>query len=692
MDVRTKRWKTIFFIISAVLLLICSFYYLPHSYNIFFIRDFLHDIENSSLVWRFSSKALGLEAIALGSRVINVREREGVYNKMYIVSVDSKTLNFFKSNVLDRKVWANAINYLGRQKYPPDLILFDVFFTEPSPDPKSDIALSEALKKYKGLVGEDFMLYTIRESTIRVIGQRGSGRDFSKDRIYYNSPEVQSLKKFELKLSQDLPYLQPHYKIRSILSNISDNLKFAGTANIVSHEIGEEIYRKNPLILRAVYGLEGKGTNYLTNIYYPSVVLAATVQLLNSSFDNVVIEKNKIVIKNALWKNKRIDYVIPVDDQYRLSINYKSSPSSGYIRMIPLEDITRSGLPKNSILVFGVLIEGATDNKWLSPLGIMYSAEHIGYSLGTILNRDFIVEIPEWISLFYIILFTTIIGLLLLKNIRTTIIAFFLSILFPILLGFSLFQFNIIIVTLIPVITSLLVLIIGEIYILFTEEKEKRFIKSTFSKYVSPDLVNILIQNPDMALLGGQEKQATVLFSDIRGFTTLSEGMPPGKLIDFLNNYLTRMTNIVMEMQGTLDKYIGDAIVAFWGAPIEMPDHAVRACKASIKMMEMLKDFNEEQIKAGYKPINIGVGLNTGPITAGNIGSEKKRNYTAIGMHVNIAEELQDENKSYNTNIIISEYTYNHVKDIAIVRELDSIYIKGSKSPIKIYELLDLKV
>lgn len=692
MDVRTKRWKTIFFIISAVLLLICSFYYLPHSYNIFFIRDFLHDIENSSLVWRFSSKALGLEAIALGSRVINVREREGVYNKMYIVSVDSKTLNFFKSNVLDRKVWANAINYLGRQKYPPDLILFDVFFTEPSPDPKSDIALSEALKKYKGLVGEDFMLYTIRESTIRVIGQRGSGRDFSKDRIYHNSPEVQSLKKFELKLSQDLPYLQPHYKIRSILSNISDNLKFAGTANIVSHEIGEEIYRKNPLILRAVYGLEGKGTNYLTNIYYPSVVLAATVQLLNSSFDNVVIEKNKIVIKNALWKNKRIDYVIPVDDQYRLSINYKSSPSSGYIRMIPLEDITRSGLPKNSILVFGVLIEGATDNKWLSPLGIMYSAEHIGYSLGTILNRDFIVEIPEWISLFYIILFTTIIGLLLLKNIRTTIIAFFLSILFPILLGFSLFQFNIIIVTLIPVITSLLVLIIGEIYILFTEEKEKRFIKSTFSKYVSPDLVNILIQNPDMALLGGQEKQATVLFSDIRGFTTLSEGMPPGKLIDFLNNYLTRMTNIVMEMQGTLDKYIGDAIVAFWGAPIEMPDHAVRACKASIKMMEMLKDFNEEQIKAGYKPINIGVGLNTGPITAGNIGSEKKRNYTAIGMHVNIAEELQDENKSYNTNIIISEYTYNHVKDIAIVRELDSIYIKGSKSPIKIYELLDLKV
>ena len=692
MDVRTKRWKTIFFIISAVLLLICSFYYLPHSYNIFFIRDFLHDIENSSLVWRFSSKALGLEAIALGSRVINVREREGVYNKMYIVSVDSKTLNFFKSNVLDRKVWANAINYLGKQKYPPDLILFDVFFTEPSPDPKSDIALSEALKKYKGLVGEDFMLYTIRESTIRVIGQRGSGRDFSKDRIYHNSPEVQSLKKFELKLSQDLPYLQPHYKIRSILSNISDNLKFAGTANIVSHEIGEEIYRKNPLILRAVYGLEGKGTNYLTNIYYPSVVLAATVQLLNSSFDNVVIEKNKIVIKNALWKNKRIDYVIPVDDQYRLSINYKSSPSSGYIRMIPLEDITRSGLPKNSILVFGVLIEGATDNKWLSPLGIMYSAEHIGYSLGTILNRDFIVEIPEWISLFYIILFTTIIGLLLLKNIRTTIIAFFLSILFPILLGFSLFQFNIIIVTLIPVITSLLVLIIGEIYILFTEEKEKRFIKSTFSKYVSPDLVNILIQNPDMALLGGQEKQATVLFSDIRGFTTLSEGMPPGKLIDFLNNYLTRMTNIVMEMQGTLDKYIGDAIVAFWGAPIEMPDHAVRACKASIKMMEMLKDFNEEQIKAGYKPINIGVGLNTGPITAGNIGSEKKRNYTAIGMHVNIAEELQDENKSYNTNIIISEYTYNHVKDIAIVRELDSIYIKGSKSPIKIYELLDLKV
>lgn len=194
-----------------------------------------------------------------------------------------------------------------------------------------------------------------------------------------------------------------------------------------------------------------------------------------------------------------------------------------------------------------------------------------------------------------------------------------------------------------------------------------------------------------MIQLGGKDVDATILFSDIRGFTTLSEGMSPMELISFLNIYLSRMTDIVMETHGTLDKYIGDAVVAFWGTPIELENHALNACQAAVKMMQGLRQFNEEQAKLGKKPINIGIGLNSGCITVGNVGSDKKKNYTAIGEATQLAEDLQDENKTYKTNIMISEHTYEKVKDQVIVRELDLIYVKGQEKPMRIYELIDMK-
>ena len=166
--------------------------------------------------------------------------------------------------------------------------------------------------------------------------------------------------------------------------------------------------------------------------------------------------------------------------------------------------------------------------------------------------------------------------------------------------------------------------------------------------------------------------------------------MSAGELISFLNIYLTKMTDIVMETKGTLDKYIGDAVVAFWGTPIELKNHALNACRAAIKMMQSLKEFNEEQVKKGIKPINIGIGLNSGILTVGNIGSEKKKNYTAIGDKADLAEDLQDYNKIYHTNIIISENTYKKAAEWLVVRELDSIIVKESEKPLRIYELLDV--
>lgn len=691
-----KANKLIVVLLLSILILavLLGFYYLPKEYDVLKIRNLLTSVEDMSMNWRFASKAMTSQATAMGTGIKRI-ESAGIYKKIMIAGVDDASIKNFGSYPIDRMVWTELLTNFNSKDPVPDVVLFDIFFPGPDPKPQTDKAMIKAFQKYKGLVGEDIMLYSIEGVNF---DNKKDPNDLSvkemnlflADGLDYNSPEVQALKKFELNIAQPLKNVRKFSKILPVLPELAKSSSFSGSVNIDSQEDKNEVYRKKPLIVSVYYYTRQNGEIRITNVYYPSVVLSLAAKLLNSDLKNITVGKDSIIIRNAVYNNEKTDFVIPVDDHYRLAVNYKAKPGSGYIRIISLKDIFRAGLPRNAIILVGVNAQGTAPNNWGSPLGSMFSVEHLGYALGTILNRDFIKELPEWFNIAYIILLTLLVGFLVSRGIKTTIAAFVLSIGIPFGLGFTLFQFNIQVNTMLPLITSVLALIIGEIYILLTEGKEKKYIKSTFSKYVNPDLVNILIQNPDMIQLGGKDVNATILFSDIRGFTTLSEGMSPMELISFLNIYLSRMTDIVMETHGTLDKYIGDAVVAFWGTPIELPNHALNGCQAAVRMIQGLKQFNEEQAKLGKKPINIGIGLNSGTITVGNIGSDKKKNYTAIGDNTQLAEDLQDENKVYKTNIIISEYTYEKVKDHVVVRELDLIHVKGEEKPIRIYELLDV--
>jgi len=223
------------------------------------------------------------------------------------------------------------------------------------------------------------------------------------------------------------------------------------------------------------------------------------------------------------------------------------------------------------------------------------------------------------------------------------------------------------------------------VYRALTEEREKRKTRAIFSKYVSPDVVSELLLHPPE--LGGVDKELTVLFSDIRGFTSLSEVMTPQELVNHLNLYLTAMTDIIHEYKGTLDKYVGDEIMCFWGAPLEQQDHAVLASKCALKMMEVLRKMNAEWPE--NRKINIGIGLNSGVMTVGNMGSQGRMNYTLMGDNVNLGARLEGTNKEYLTNIIISENTYTYLGNQAVVRELDNIRVKGKNKPVLIYELVD---
>lgn len=224
---------------------------------------------------------------------------------------------------------------------------------------------------------------------------------------------------------------------------------------------------------------------------------------------------------------------------------------------------------------------------------------------------------------------------------------------------------------------------------MFHEEGEKRKIRKTFSQYLSPGVIALIEKDPQKYIRpGGEVQELTVMFSDIRNFTTLSEGLTPNELVSLLNQYLSTMTDIIFRNLGTLDKYIGDAIMAFWGSPYPQQDHAYRACRCALEMMGGLEQLNRKWAEQGRRQMAIGIGLNTGPVNVGNMGSDKRLAWTVMGDNVNLASRLEGMTKEYRNRVIISESTYHQVSDKFVGREVDRIRVKGKKQPVVIYELL----
>ena len=220
-------------------------------------------------------------------------------------------------------------------------------------------------------------------------------------------------------------------------------------------------------------------------------------------------------------------------------------------------------------------------------------------------------------------------------------------------------------------------------------ERKGRHLKKAFSSYVSPDLVKQIEKDPDKLVLGGEQRELTILFSDIRGFTTVSESLAPQELVRLLNEYLSPMTRIVLEERGTLDKFIGDAVMALFNAPLDVPEHADHACSAAVRMLERLKELNVGFAARGMHTLDIGVGINTGPAVVGNMGADIRFDYTAIGDSVNLASRLEGLNKYYGSHILISGDTRGRVTDGRFTfREVDRVRVKGKQHPIVMYELM----
>ncbi|ABF40346.1 adenylate/guanylate cyclase [Candidatus Koribacter versatilis Ellin345] len=227
-------------------------------------------------------------------------------------------------------------------------------------------------------------------------------------------------------------------------------------------------------------------------------------------------------------------------------------------------------------------------------------------------------------------------------------------------------------------------------YRMIFEEREKRKVRKTFERYVAPGVIKLIEENPEKYFrTGGEMRELTVMFSDIRGFTEISEGLTPDELVHLLNRYLGDMTGVIFESLGTLDKYIGDAIMAFWGSPVPQSDHAYRACETALKMSVALNDLNQRLTHEGKKTLKIGIGINSGQMNVGNMGSEFRFAWTVMGDNVNLASRLEGQTKAYKTMRLITEFTYEEVKDQMVCRQLDVIRVQGKEKPVAIYELMD---
>lgn len=450
-----------------------------------------------------------------------------------------------------------------------------------------------------------------------------------------------------------------------------------GFANFLADE--DDAIRRMPLFMN----FAGKT--------YPSLPLAVVMQAAGIDRRQIhVVPGKEVVLRQAA--NGGASWHIPIDNDGRVLINYAGSYQT--FRYVSYVDVLEQRLPadffRNKIVLVGTSAPGLYDLRVVPFQGDFPGVEIHANLIYSILKQEFLSRQSEVASNLTLAITGALIGVI------AILLSPWLSILCSLVCGAAYAWFTFWAFTnrlawipaVAPVQVMVIALLLAMIYRYLNEEREKKLIFGMFGNYLSDNLMREILRNPNMLKLGGEHKYATAFFSDIKNFTTISEKLGPAALIQHLNEYLSAMTEIVLKYGGYLDKYEGDAIVAAFGAPVDQPDHAERACFAALDMQEELVSLHKKWERERRPLFEVRIGLNSGAMIAGNIGGKDRFDYTMIGDSVNLASRLEGVNKMYGTNIIISEETHELVKNKIIARELDFIRVKGKTKPVKIYELI----
>jgi adenylate cyclase len=384
--------------------------------------------------------------------------------------------------------------------------------------------------------------------------------------------------------------------------------------------------------------------------------------------------------------------VVHPDGVARLMINYQG-PMGSY-KYVSIADVVNRDFPpgtfKNKIVLVGATATGIGDLRTTPYGGVNYPGVEIHANvIDTILNRKFLLRGGNQaaIDLLCILMFGIPLGIwLALSQPRMMAVAPLLLLLAFLGLNNFAFQKGWWLNFTVPAATLVVNTGLVALYRVLVEEHEKRKVRGAFQRYLSPEVIRILLRNPE--LVQPRKTEVTVLFCDVRDFTGISEKLDAQELALLLNGYLTEMTRILFSHHGTLDKYMGDAFMALWGAPSEQPDHALEACRAALAIIRKLPELQDQWRASGQPVLRVGVGISTGVASVGNMGSALRYGYTAMGDVVNLASRLEGLNKEYRARIIAGETTHAAADHEFLFRELDLIRVQGKQQPVAIYELL----
>lgn len=386
------------------------------------------------------------------------------------------------------------------------------------------------------------------------------------------------------------------------------------------------------------------------------------------------------------------------DEVHFMYINYFAQPNQftriSFSDLLNENLVDKKGNPidfRDKIVIIGPTAIDLQDD-YLSPVseGVrMPGVEIHSNNVQTLITQEFLRDqskISLWLTILGFLIINIVVFSLL--KVRYAIPLVILEIFGMLVGGIVLYEYRILVNVVYPILIIFLSFIGTFLVRFIMEQAQRQFIEGAFGHYVNKDVVKQIKKDPHMLELGGAKREITVFFSDIAGFTTISEKLKPEELVKFLNEYLGEMTEIIIGNQGTLDKYEGDAIMSFWNAPIPQHDHQLHACNAALENQKRLAELRKKWASDNMPEMKVRIGLNSGEAVVGNMGSENRFDYTAMGDNVNLASRLESINKQYGTYLMISESTYTAVKDHMICRELDQIRVKGKHEPVRVYELL----
>jgi adenylate cyclase len=610
----------------------------------------------------------------------NLRPRETVSRPVVIVDIDEASLREIGQWPWPRTIVADLVTQLAQLGVVA--IAFDVIFAEPDRMSPSIAATSfrdlddDTRNKLRNLPSNDEVLAeAIRRSRV-VVGQVGSATAVPR-----TEADAALQTGFAVRGPDPTPFIVTFAGLLRNVPAIEQAAAGRGVFSIQPERDG--IVRRVPIIMRAQGAL------------VPSLSIELLRVVTNSGA--ILVGTDQAGVQSVAVPGLQL----PTDQNGRFWVHFNRHDPARYISA---KDVLTGGVPRehveDKLVLIGTSAVGLLDVKTTPVAAAMPGVEVHAQVLESTLSKS-LLTYPNY-AIGAELLLALLVGLTIIvaaPMLRASTIIAVGAILFAALIGASWYvfsQYNLLIDFTYPLMS------IGFVYLTlifvnyFKEQKQRQQIRAAFGYYLSPALVEQLARSPEKLVLGGEERRMTVLFSDVRGFTTISEHYKhdPQRLTRLMNRFLTPLTNAIIERKGTIDKYIGDAIMAFWNAPLDDPQQESNACEAALEMLARADKLNQEfkreaeQNGGKYMPLNVGIGLNTGPCVVGNMGSDFRFNYSVLGDTVNVASRLEARTKDYRIPIVIGAQTEQQAKEKFATMEIDRIQVKGKTEPETVFTVL----